>query len=260
MQPNDTKEKLETQALHFFALNDFERSSLNDIAEALGITKGAIYHYFKNKDDLFHCSVLRLLNVMENWFVRSMTVEIPLKLMLENLFNMEDSLAEMAEYTGLGAVVVNYTNTLYLMLSALKKFPDLKDRMEDIYTGFRNVLVEMMSVAIRNGEIHPDTDTEAVAFEITAFYEGALLLGAFSNTLDYVVLGPKVCKAIWKRIAIEGHSEKRETSMGRNPPGKSHTHHPGSHPDTHPGRHQAGNGNDLPLHHAKELSPGEKPG
>ncbi|RKX71029.1 MAG: hypothetical protein DRP60_15270 [Spirochaetes bacterium] len=208
MQPNDTKEKLEMQALHFFALNDYERSSLNDIAEALGVTKGAIYHYFKNKDDLFHNCVLRLLDVMEGWFVHSMSSDIPLKMMLDNLFNVEESMTEMAESTGLGAVVVNYTNTLYLMLSALKKFPDLKDRIEDIYSGFRNALKGMMSTAISNGEIHPETDTEAVAFEITAFYEGALLLGAFSNTQDYAVLGPRICETIWKRIAIEGSTNK----------------------------------------------------
>jgi len=66
----------------------------------------------------------------------------------------------------------------------------------------------MMSTAISNGEIHPETDTEAVAFEITAFYEGALLLGAFSNTQDYAVLGPRICETIWKRIAIEGSTNK----------------------------------------------------
>lgn len=208
MQPNDTKEKLEIQALHFFALNDYERSSLNDIAEAMGVTKGAIYHYFKNKDDLFHNSVLRLLDVMEGWFVHSMPSDIPLQMMLGNLFNIEEYMAEMAEATGFGVVVVNYTNTLYLMLTALKKFPNLKDRLDDIYSGFRNALKGMMFTAINNGEIHPDTDTEAVAFEITAFYEGALLLGAFSNNQDYIVLGPRVCETIWKRIAIERSTNK----------------------------------------------------
>jgi len=208
MQPNDTKEKLEIQALHFFALNDYERCSLNDIAEALGVTKGAIYHYFKNKDDLFHNSVLRLLDVMEGWYVHSLPSDIPLKLMLNNLFNMEESLVEISETTGLGAFVVKPINTLYLMLSALKKFPDLKDRLDDIYSGFRNALMEIMSAAIGKGEIHPDTDTEAVAFEITAFYEGALLMGAFSNTHDYAVLGPRVCDTIWKRIAIERSTKK----------------------------------------------------
>ncbi len=208
MQPNDTKEKLELKALHFFAQHDYERSSLNDIAEALGVTKGAIYHYFKNKDDLFHASVLRLLDVLEGWFVHSMSSDIPLKIVLDNLFNMEETLDEMAESTGLGAIVVNYTNTLYLLLTTLKKFPDIKDRLEDIYSGFRNALGEMMKSAILRGEIREDIDIEALAFEITAFYEGALLLGAFSNTQDYFVLGPRVCETIWKRIAIGGQQTK----------------------------------------------------
>lgn len=202
MQPNDTKEKLEMQALHFFADNDYERSSLNDIAEALGITKGAIYHYFKGKDDLFHASVHRLMDLMEGWFIDALPRDIPLKTLLDNLFRMDESLYEMGKVSGLGHVVTAYKNTMYLFLAALKKFPDLQERLDDIYTGFRGVLVDVMRVAAEQGEIRKDTDIEAVAYEITAFYEGALLLGAFSDRKDYVVLGPRVCEAIWQRIAL----------------------------------------------------------
>ena len=210
MQPNDTKEKLEMKALHFFALHDYERSSLNEIAETLGVTKGAIYHYFKNKDELFHSSVIRLLDVMGDWFINSLPTDIPLKIILDNLFNIEASMKEMAETTGLGAVVLDYTNTLYLMLSALKKFPDLKVRLEAIYAGFRHALIRMMQISIERKEIRADADVEAVAFEITAFYEGALLLAIFSSSKDYITLGPRVCREIWNRMAIPEQTDRRQ--------------------------------------------------
>jgi len=202
MQPNDTKEQLEILALQFFARNDYERSSLNDIAEALGVTKGAIYHYFKGKDDLFHAGVNRLLNMVERWFADAMPRDIPLKMLLNSLFRIDETMTEMGKSSGFGDAVTDYKNIMYLFLAALKKFPDLRKRLDDIYTGFRRALEDVMNTAVRRMEIRKDTDIEAVAYEITAFYEGALLLGAFTDRKDYSVLGPRVCEAIWTRIAL----------------------------------------------------------
>ncbi|MDF1569391.1 MAG: TetR/AcrR family transcriptional regulator [Spirochaetaceae bacterium] len=209
MKPNDTKQQLEIQALHFFAEHDFDRSSLNDIAKALGVTKGAIYHYFKGKDDLFESAMNRLLDEMEKWFFHALPRDLPFKLLLENLFTMDVALAELAESSQLGHAVTEYKNTMYLVLAALKKFPNLRTKIDEIYSGFRRILVSVMNTAIEKGEIREDTDTEAVAFEITAFYEGALLLGAFSERKDYEVLGPRVCRAIWKGIAAEPRSRTK---------------------------------------------------
>ena len=47
-----------------------------------------------------------------------------------------------------------------------------------------------------------------VAYEITAFYEGALLLGGITDRKDFLDLGPRVCAMIWSRIAAENGSEK----------------------------------------------------
>lgn len=35
-----------------FALNGFDRTSMNDIAQGLGISKALLYHYYRAKDDL----------------------------------------------------------------------------------------------------------------------------------------------------------------------------------------------------------------
>ena len=202
VRPNDTKELLEIKALHFFAENDYERSSLNDIAQALGVTKGAIYHYFTGKDDLFRASASRLIDIMEQWFISSMPEDIPLKVLMEGLFQMEEVLEGMGTATGLGDAVTDYENTMYLVLAALKKFPELKKRMDRVYGEFRKALEAVMRTAIERGEVRADADIVAVAYEITAFYEGALLIGALSDRKDYAELGPRVCRAIWERIAV----------------------------------------------------------
>jgi len=48
-----TRAALIASARHLFATRGFEGASLDDIAEAAGYTRGAIYRHFANKEDLF---------------------------------------------------------------------------------------------------------------------------------------------------------------------------------------------------------------
>ena len=57
---SDTKENILKIALHLFAVNGYEAVSVSMIAEALGMTKGALYKHYKNKQDIFDCIVERI--------------------------------------------------------------------------------------------------------------------------------------------------------------------------------------------------------
>ena len=48
-----TKEHLMLAALETFYQKGIARTSLNEIAQAAGVTRGALYWHFKNKEDLF---------------------------------------------------------------------------------------------------------------------------------------------------------------------------------------------------------------
>lgn len=202
MGSTNTKEQLELKALQFFANNDFDRSNLNDIARALNVTKGAIYHYFSGKDDLFKAAVNRLLDELMSLFRGSLPREIPVKTVLDNLFEMSLALKDLSNSLGLGNALGEYKNILYFFIVATKKFPETQGRLDLLYKDFQHNLEDLLNAGIVRGEIRRDVDSKALAFEITAFYEGALLLGAFSDNKDFEVLGPRVCDSIWKRIAL----------------------------------------------------------
>lgn len=48
-----TKEKLKQAALSLFARRGYEGTTMNDIAERVGINKASIYNHYKNKEALF---------------------------------------------------------------------------------------------------------------------------------------------------------------------------------------------------------------
>jgi AcrR family transcriptional regulator len=59
-RPDERPRELLEAALAVFSQRGFRNTRLDDVAEAAGVTKGAIYHYFDTKEEL-------LLNVIEHY-------------------------------------------------------------------------------------------------------------------------------------------------------------------------------------------------
>ncbi len=56
----DTKERILLTSLGLFAQKGYEAASVSDIAEALGITKGALYRHFVSKRAIFEAILARM--------------------------------------------------------------------------------------------------------------------------------------------------------------------------------------------------------
>ena len=63
-RPDERPQELLEAALRVFAANGYRATRLEQIAEAAGVTKGTIYYYFENKDDLFRQAVDQRRRVM----------------------------------------------------------------------------------------------------------------------------------------------------------------------------------------------------
>jgi len=54
---NKRKQHLLESAIRVFSVKGFDDASMREIASEAGLTTGAIYHHYKNKDDLFYDAV-----------------------------------------------------------------------------------------------------------------------------------------------------------------------------------------------------------
>jgi AcrR family transcriptional regulator len=95
-----TRAALIASARHLFATRGFEGASLDEIADAAGYTRGAIYRHFANKEDLFFA-----VNDAVNTEVLDTFAE---ELDLEEGFTLADNrLARLAAATWTKALAVN---------------------------------------------------------------------------------------------------------------------------------------------------------
>ncbi|GAB3657794.1 TetR/AcrR family transcriptional regulator [Streptomyces sparsus] len=63
--PGPVPQRLLADATRLLADRGYDRTSVQDIVEAAGVTKGALYHYFGSKDDLLHEVYSRLLRLQQ---------------------------------------------------------------------------------------------------------------------------------------------------------------------------------------------------
>lgn len=68
--PGNTRSRIQAIALELFTEQGYEKTSLREISERLGVTKAALYYHFKSKDDIvasFVSDRIERLNELVQW-------------------------------------------------------------------------------------------------------------------------------------------------------------------------------------------------
>lgn len=72
-----TQQAIVATAAELFARNGFGATSLDDIAERLGATKGALYYHIKNKEEILRLIYLMVLTASEEPLARIVEADLP---------------------------------------------------------------------------------------------------------------------------------------------------------------------------------------
>ena len=151
LTPEEQK-KIIDAALDEFADKDFGAASLNSIIVKAGISKGSMYHYFANKEDLYFYIIDQIMKTKEKFLNQALTAtEKPLSEMsfFENLeFQMLASVDFAVQHYRLHQLSVRLQN---MAEGALKE-----KLIGDLNRAFEGYVKDMVDEAIKAGEIRDD--------------------------------------------------------------------------------------------------------
>lgn len=121
----DTRARIEAVALDMFVTKGFAATSLRDIADALGITKAAVYYHFPAKTDLARSAFQPLINDVDNLLAKAGDEPMPARGLLEGFFDMliphrRAFLAIMRDASALAHVDLGAASVRWI-----DRFPDL---------------------------------------------------------------------------------------------------------------------------------------
>ncbi|MBX6376972.1 MAG: TetR family transcriptional regulator [Clostridia bacterium] len=150
-----TREAIFEAALHLFEEKGFDATSVQEIVDAAGVTKGAFYHYFQSKDDLvrlMHDQFIDYeLSRARDILARGHSSRRSLALLIEEiLVSVEKYKASMAIF---------FRERRFLSEEA---FQEIKRKRDE----FEGIVVDIIERGIRDGEFRPVPSPRLLAFGI----------------------------------------------------------------------------------------------
>jgi AcrR family transcriptional regulator len=137
-----------------FSRDGFHRTSMADVFEASGLSAGAVYHYFRSKDELIAAIVSEA-----GGGLRALTETI---LSADPLPDLADGLLALLEFVDAQARDGGRLRIALQVWSEAARDETLRAQVAEAYSGLREALVELARRNQRQGRLDPQADAEAL--------------------------------------------------------------------------------------------------
>lgn len=190
----ERKDQILDTAEDVFAQRGFDEARMDDIAERSGLSKGAIYWYFKKKDDI-------IAALLDRVFRRSID---SMRTAAARPIAVLDRLALIGEQTSRDFQSMSRLMPIALeFYSVALRQKKVRRHLALMYDEMLAILVPLIQEGVRSGELD-DVNPRQAATLLLAAYEGLGLVWAISpKTVDWKTLGPQaalmLCSGLKKR-------------------------------------------------------------
>lgn len=175
-----TKQYILETVSSIFNKNGYNGTSISDITKATGLTKGAVYGNFKNKEELaleaFSYNVKFIIDKLK--FILN-DIESPLAKLFALTNFYRDYYSQNLPRGGCPLLNVatdsNYTN------------PELFERAKHVIHQLKNGISKMIIDGIEKGEIKKDIDPERYGGRIFSLIEGAVFTSVMLRNDSYLL-------------------------------------------------------------------------
>jgi len=185
-------------AAEVFASKGFQGASVDDIAAAAGISKGSLYGYFKNKEDLFYATFQA--------FQQELVLECEAVIGAQTTARDKLSSCLMMSMSSLQHNIKLFPLTLELWAAASSGAA--RERfalvMENLYREFRAMTAGLISAGKASGEFRDDVDAEAVAAWLVGGLDGLMLQYWFDQSLDVQSWSENFLSMVLRGISVAG--------------------------------------------------------
>lgn len=152
-----------------FAQSGYDDTSMNDVAAAAKVSKGSLYDYFKNKEDLFYA----VFAWLQQQLMQSLLAETG------TASSAQDRIVRTVDAAVAGLIqhISLYPVSLEVWAAAART--GTRERfaqaMRQSYTDYRREVIELIRSAQSTGELKADVDAEGLAAVLVGAVDGLLL-------------------------------------------------------------------------------------
>ncbi|HEY5916039.1 MAG TPA: TetR/AcrR family transcriptional regulator [Chryseolinea sp.] len=189
--PEATKETILKKSGVLFNTQGYKSTSISEITDATGFTKGAIYRHFENKDELEIETLKYLSSLMFEKLRGRIREEATTGDKLRSVFHFFESYISNPPLKG-GCPLLN------VAIEADDSNPALQKAALKILSSLREAIVTMLANGIKYKQIKAGIDKEYYATLIIAGLEGAIMMSKLSGNDDDI---KRMIKHLDKQVA-----------------------------------------------------------
>ncbi len=194
-QPAATKARILKHSGHLFNTQGYKATSISDITEATGLTKGAIYRHFKNKDELEKETLKFLSQTMFGLVGQEIRSKSTAPEKLKAIFKFFETYITNPPLKG-GCPLLNVSTEVD------DAHPVLRRQAVAILNLLNTSITTILSKGIRYQQIKPGIDKEYYASIIIGLLEGAIMMSKLRGNNDDIRLAIRHLEKILSEITI----------------------------------------------------------
>ena len=174
---NPSRDHILDTAFRLFFTKGFKEVTMAELVRVSGLSKGAFYHYFESKADLYN-SVLEkfLLSNMEHFsahYDTSASLRENLKALFQQSAGMTEQIRNSDDEASSG--MFNYL----MFLQRAMQNPLFREKVQEFNLQYENGLADWISIAQQKGEIKKELKPIVLAKHIIGLMKGLTMVYSF---------------------------------------------------------------------------------
>ncbi len=194
-QPIETKARILKQSGHLFNTQGYKATSISDITAATGLTKGAIYRHFKNKNQLEKEALTYLSGVVFQKLTEAIKSKSTAPDKLRAVFAFFETYISKPPVKG-GCPLLNAST------EADDAHPVLRKQAAALLDMLKGSIASMLEKGIKYGQLKPNIQKEYYASVIIAMLEGAVMMSKLKGNNEDIRIAVRYLESILKEIEI----------------------------------------------------------
>ncbi len=175
---DNTKEFIIDEAYKLFLNHSYEAVSISDISKAIGFTKGALYHHFKNKEELFKSVVDKYLHIPE---ITANTEQVSLNEYIHLSMTQAEKIIRTLFSCSLVYTPINYMS---MFADAFRHYPGYAESKGVFINNEIEKTRIVLENAIKSGEIREDINASLIATNFFSIHMGFASNLVINNSVD----------------------------------------------------------------------------
>jgi TetR/AcrR family transcriptional regulator, transcriptional repressor for nem operon len=181
---NDTKEHILKISLLLFLQKSYRDVTMKEIVEKTGLSKGAFYHYFTSKEELF--------KYITNYFFSlgkvdysSFSKESFIEFYYQYTSLIGQSFKKIMEFASVNSNNCNVFNFFYILFEAANRFPDFLKMESELHKKDITAWKKIIGIARKKGEIKSKASNEQIAEMFLCCVDGLSMRMVNNNRINF---------------------------------------------------------------------------